>query len=693
MRNFILATLLVLGANHFLAGQSGIKINRWITGVSIPVDIGHCGDDRIFVIEKVGRIRIIRNNALTTTPFLDITAKVRATGGEQGLLGMAFHPDFKTNGLLYVNYTDRATQTKTVIEEYKITADSNRIDSTSGRILLTIVQPFSNHNGGCIKFGPDGYLYIGMGDGGSANDPQNNSQTKMALLGKMLRIDVNTSPTYKIPSSNPFVGNTSYAPEIWSMGLRNPWRFSFDRMTGDLWIGDVGQGNWEEIDFEAANDPGGKNYGWRCYEGNANFNTTGCEAKANYTFPIHEYLSDENINGCSVTGGYVYRGSKYPGLFGKYIYGDYCSGKIWTLERRAGNTAVNTLVYDHSNNSITTFGEDAEGNLYFADASASAIYQISDTCSLRILLNVEGISCAGINDARVSTNVSSNPDARFLWSTGDTSATLENLAPGKYNVAVTIGNCLSSSSFEVFDKIKDTACITPPFRNSFCEGDSTVLIACDARNVFEYRWYLDGIELPIKDKRLWIFKAGTYRVDYIDSFGCIAERSEQIDVIVFPKPPKPSLRVSRDSVYSDAGYSSYRWFHLGNFTGSSTAPYWWANGADGEYRVEVVDSNGCHSELSDPVTVVIPATGNPNQTPHHIEIFPHPVSKYLRFTASMKFNQWKILNIQSQIALTGKIESVSKQEFQLDISSLKTGTYVLELSDGKQHWKKIFMKQ
>lgn len=682
-----------MGANYFLSGQNGIRINRWITGVSIPVDITHCGDDRLFVIEKVGRIRIIRNNALTPIPFLDISAKVRATGGEQGLLGMAFHPEYKTNGLVYVNYTDRATQTKTVIEEYKITADSNRLDSTSGRILLTIVQPFSNHNGGCIKFGPDGFLYIGMGDGGSANDPQNYSQTKLALLGKMLRIDVNVSPNYKIPSSNPFVGNTSYAPEIWAMGLRNPWRFSFDRMTGDLWIGDVGQGNWEEIDFEAANGSGGKNYGWRCYEGNANFNTTGCEAKANYTFPIHEYLSDENINGCSVTGGYVYRGSKYPGLFGKYIYGDYCSGKIWALERRPGNTVINTLVYDHSNNSITTFGEDAEGNLYFADASASAIYQILDTCNLRIVLNVEGISCAGINDAKVSTNVSANADAKFRWSTGDTSATLENLAPGKYNVVVTIGNCLSSASFEVFAKIKDTACITPPFRAKFCDGDSTVLIACDARNVFEYRWYLDGMELPVKDKRLWIFKAGTYRVDYVDSSGCIAERSEQIDVIVFPKPPKPSLRVSKDSVYSDAGYSSYRWYHRGNFAGSSTVPYWWADGADGEYRVEVIDSNGCFSELSDPVDVVIPATGNPKQIQQHIEIFPHPVNKYLRFTASMKFQQWEILNMQSQIALTGKIESFSNQEYQLDISSLKAGTYVLQLSDGKLQWKKIFMKQ
>lgn len=693
MRNFILATMVVWGIGLNLIAQNGIRINRWITGVSIPVDISHCGDDRLFVIEKTGRIRIIRNNALLPVPFLDIAAKVRSTGGEQGLLGMAFHPDYKSNGLLYVNYTDRATPTKTVIEEYKISADSNRIDTSSGRILLTIVQPYANHNGGCIKFGPDGYLYIGMGDGGSANDPQNYSQTKMALLGKMLRIDVNASPTYKIPASNPFVGNTAYAPEIWALGLRNPWRFSFDRMTGDLWIGDVGQGAWEEIDFEAAGGTGGKNYGWRCYEGNANFNTTGCEPKANYTFPILDYVSDENINGCSVTGGYVYRGTRFPGFFGKYIYGDYCSGKIWMLERRPGNTPVNTLVYDHSNNSITTFGEDAEGNLYFADASMGAIYQILDTCTLRIVLNVEGISCAGFNDAKVSTNLSSLPNARFQWSTGDTSATLENLAPGKYGVQVTVGNCLSVSTFEVADKKIDTACITPPFRTSFCDGDSTVLIACDARNVFEYRWYLDGMELPIKDKRLWIYKAGTYRLDFIDSSGCIAEKSEPIDVIVFPKPPKVQLRVSRDSVYAEPGYSSYRWYHLGIFTGSSIAPYWWANGADGEYRVEVVDSNGCHSELSDPVFVVIPATGNPDQSEHSIEIFPHPVQKYIHFKASMKFQQWEILNMQAQRVLAGLVKSSGHRDYQLDVEHLKPGMYVLRLSKGDQQWKQVFMKE
>ncbi|MBK8956241.1 MAG: PQQ-dependent sugar dehydrogenase [Saprospiraceae bacterium] len=692
MRNFTLTVLFVFYFCAYLPAQNGIKINRWITGVSIPVDLAHCGDDRLFVIEKSGKIRIIRNNALVSVPFLDITAKVRSTGGEQGLLGMAFHPAYKTNGLLYVNYTDRSATTKTVIEEYKVTADSNRIDSTSGRILLTIDQPFTNHNGGCIRFGPDGYLYIGMGDGGSANDPQNNAQNKMSLLGKMLRIDVNVSPGYGIPPTNPFVGNAAYAPEIWAMGMRNPWRFSFDRMNGDLWIGDVGQGSWEEIDYEPVNDPGGKNYGWRCYEGNSNFNTTGCEPKANYTFPIYEYFSDQSINGCSVTGGYVYRGSKYPGLFGKYIYGDYCTGKIWALEQMQGNAPVNTQVYDHSNNSITTFGEDADGNLYFADASSSAIYQITDTCNLQLQLNIEGISCAGMNDAKISTNLSLNPNASFIWSTGDTSSTLENIGPGLYSVSVSLSNCLVTSGFEVKGKQQDTACITPPFLTSFCEGDSTVLIACDARSVFEYRWFLDGVQLGETGKRLYVFRPGNYQVDYIDSSGCTTLRSSPIQIVVFPKPQKPGIWVSKDTVYADPGFNSYRWFHLDVFVGSGTAPYWWANGADGEYKVQVVDTNGCFSELSDSVLVVIPATGNPGSSEEVIHIYPQPAGKFLQFTSTFEFENWEIMNLNAQKLDSGSMGGSTKKTHWLDISHLSPGSYILQLGKRTKQWQKIFIK-
>ncbi len=674
--------------------QNGIRINKWISGVSIPVDISHCGDDRLFVIEKTGKIRIIKDNSLVASPFLDITTKVRSSGNEQGLLGMAFHPDYKKNGLLYVNYTDRSNSTMTVIEEYKVSADSNKIDSTSGRMLLTVVQPYTNHNGGCIKFGKDGYLYIGMGDGGSANDPQNNAQNKKSRLGKILRIDVDTSASFKVPASNPFVHDSSYLPEIWAVGMRNPWRFSMDKLTGDIWIGDVGQGSWEEVDFEPYGDPGGHNYGWRCYEGNADFNLAGCDVKSKFTFPIFDYLSDETINGCSVTGGYVYRGSRFPTLYGKYIYGDYCSGKIWTLEKKAGNAYANTLVFDFTNNALTSFGEDAQGNLYFADASTSSIYQILDTCTLQVQVKATDVTCNGGQDGRATTNLSGIGGVRFLWSTGDTSATLEKLAPGNYSVTVNNGNCIATQDFKIGDKIPDSTCITLPMRISFCKGDSTVLIACDEIKAKSNIWYRNGNELQERGKRLWVYDSGTYQVRYVDSAGCASLFSNAVDIEVFPVPGKVQLQVLNDSLFTESGYSSYRWFRLGALVGSSIAPYWLVrNGADGPYQVEVIDSNGCHSPLSDPVNVVIPATRNPNEIADGlIHISPHPVSDQLQFRTAMEFKNWSILDMHSKLFLNGHLEAGQLNVHQLEVSSLSPGIYVLQLQNGVQQAQCLFIK-
>ncbi len=674
--------------------QNGIRINKWISGVSIPVDISHCGDDRVFIIEKAGKIRIVKGNNLVATPFLDITSKVRSSGNEQGLLGMAFHPDYKKNGLLYVNYTDRSSTTMTVIEEYKLSADSNRIDSTSGRILLTVVQPYTNHNGGCIKFCKDGYLYIGMGDGGSANDPQNNAQNKKARLGKMLRIDVDTNASFRVPASNPFVKDTSYLPEIWAVGMRNPWRFSMDRLTGDLWIGDVGQGNWEEVDFEPYGDSGGHNYGWRCYEGNSDFNLTGCDSKSKFTFPIHDYFSDETINGCSVVGGYVYRGNRFPGLYGKYIYGDYCSGKIWALERKDTNAYTNTLVYDFTNNAMTSFGEDAEGNLYFADASTSSIYQILDTCTLKVQVKASNVSCEGARDGRATSDLSGTAGVRFLWSTGDTTATLEGLAPGLYSLSVTNGNCIATQSFEILDKKADSSCITMPMRTTFCKGDSTVLIACDAAKAKEYIWYLNGKELGSQGKRLWIYDSGSYQVLYKDSAGCASSLSGAVDVEVYPTPGKVQLQVINDSLFAEAGYSSYRWFRLGTLVGSSIAPYWIVrNGADGPYQVEVIDSNGCHSPLSDSVIVVIANVRNPNALQDkRIYISPHPVTDYIRFTTGIAYTHWSISDIHSKRLLSGNLEAGASKSHQLDVHNLTPGMYMLQLYSDVKQGQRLFIK-
>jgi len=359
-------------------GAVTIKAEPVVTGLSSPVDITHAGDGsgRLFITLQGGRVVIFDGVQILSPPFLDINSLV-SSGGERGLLGAAFHPNYVGNGFFYVSYTDTAGDS--VIARYSVSLDPNRADPTSGVILLTIPQPFSNHNGGQLHFGPDGYLYIGIGDGGSGGDPQNNGQDLGTLLGKILRIDVDSGFPFTVPPDNPFVGVVGAREEIWSFGLRNPWRFSFDRLTGDMFIGDVGQNSWEEVDFQPANSTGGENYGWRVMEGNSCFNPAINCNNGTLTLPILVY--DHSV-GCSVTGGYLYRGSKNPNLNGLYLYGDFCSGLIWGAQED-GLGGWNTTVLLDTNFSISTFGEDESGEIYFAHLSATdgTIYQVVQSTS------------------------------------------------------------------------------------------------------------------------------------------------------------------------------------------------------------------------------------------------------------------------------------------------------------------------
>jgi glucose/arabinose dehydrogenase len=355
-------------------GAVAIKAEPVVTGLSSPVAITHAGDGsgRLFIILQAGRIVIFDGAQVLSPPFLDISALV-LSGGERGLLGAAFHPNYVGNGFFYVSYTDAAGDS--VIARYSVSVDPNRADSASGVILLTITQPFSNHNGGQLQFGPDGYLYISIGDGGSGGDPQNNGQNLGNLLGKILRIDVDTAFPFAIPADNPFVGVAGVREEIWSYGLRNPWRFSFDRLTGDLFIGDVGQASWEEVDFQLATSTGGENYGWRRMEGSSCFNPpTNCN-DGTLVLPILQY--DHTLGRCSVTGGYRYRGSANPDLEGIYFYGDYCTGRIWGAKEDGLGGWTTTELLD-TPFLISTFGEDESGELYVADLSSpnGVIYQI-----------------------------------------------------------------------------------------------------------------------------------------------------------------------------------------------------------------------------------------------------------------------------------------------------------------------------
>ncbi|HJQ35776.1 MAG TPA: PQQ-dependent sugar dehydrogenase [Thermoanaerobaculia bacterium] len=342
-------------------------------GLQLPVAVTHAGDSRLFITQQRGTIVIWDGTRVLPAPFLDITGLVLCCN-ERGLLSVAFHPQYAQNGFFYVNYTETAGPGQTVIARYRVSAsDPNRADPASAKVLLRIPQPFENHNGGQLQFGPDGYLYIGMGDGGSGGDPGNRAQNLTNFLGKILRIDVNSGDPYGIPPSNPFL--TGGRPEIWAYGMRNPWRFSFDRATGDLWIADVGQGLWEEIDFQPSTSIGGENYGWRLLEGTHCFNpATGCD-NGSTVKPVIEY--NHSGGACSVTGGYVYRGTRYPRLGGTYIYGDYCNGVIWGAPRPTNGTAAFRVLLD-TPYFISTFGEDFNGEIYMADYGAGRLFHIID---------------------------------------------------------------------------------------------------------------------------------------------------------------------------------------------------------------------------------------------------------------------------------------------------------------------------
>ena len=380
--------LFLIGIIFISGSVSQIQTRKIADGFDKPIyAVSHPTDHKmIIVVEQKGVIQIINNKTVLKLPFLDIQDRVHYPlfpGDEMGLLGFAFHPEFSINGFCFINYVDKNDYS--IISRFK--ADSLTINPSSEKILLKLKQPYSNHNGGGIAFGPDGYLYIGFGDGGSAGDPETNAQNLNNFLGKILRIDVNTNPDqYTIPQNNPFIGKKNVKEEIFCYGLRNPWRFSFDSLTGNLFIGDVGQNNWEEIDVILANKMGGQNFGWNIMEG---FHCYPEEIECNNTNliePIWEYPNNANylktlagikqnkMDGCSITGGYVYRGNKIPEFYGRYIFGDYCTGKVWSFIYENGETKNiknHTLEILNSMNKnsfyLSSFGKTNEGELFIVD--------------------------------------------------------------------------------------------------------------------------------------------------------------------------------------------------------------------------------------------------------------------------------------------------------------------------------------
>lgn len=404
LKTFLLTSLLTYSV--FGLAQT-IGIESFATGFDKPVNIKNAGDDRLFVVEQDGYIQILNSDGtVNDTEFLDIDTSVSQLSGfgdERGLLGLAFHPEYATNGYFYVYYINNSNAT--VVSRFTRDTDNDDLaDPSTELIILTFSQPFINHNGGDLAFGNDGYLYIATGDGGSGGDPGNRAQSLLSYHGKLLRIDVdntNGSTNYSIPSDNPFTGMSTALDEIWAYGLRNPWKFSFDKLTGDLWIADVGQNVYEEIN-KVAPDLAGLNYGWRCYEGNTIYNNSDCPDSSTLTFPVVDYShTDNGPYKCSVTGGYVYRGTAQSTLQGLYFFADYCSEEIGYLTEDEGDY---TITYSNvfSGNNWSSFGESNSGELFIGGLTSGNIYRIIDTS---LSLSDNQISSIKISPNPSNTNI------------------------------------------------------------------------------------------------------------------------------------------------------------------------------------------------------------------------------------------------------------------------------------------------
>jgi glucose/arabinose dehydrogenase len=406
--------------------SSRISFDTVVSGMNDPVFITHAGDGsgRIFVVERTGYIRIIENGVLLSTPFLDIDNLVKSSSGEQGALGLAFHPSYETNGYFYVTYTANrsgdSSGSRLILQRFSVSAgDPDEADPLSGLVIMEIQHPsYSNHNGGGLAFGNDGYLYWSTGDGGGGGDPDGNGQDLTSLLGKILRIDINSGSPYSVPSSNPFFSSGSgIETEIWAYGLRNPWRFSFDRLTHDLYIGDVGQSQREEIDFQAASSTGGENYGWKVMEGSLCYEpSSGCD-QSGKVLPVAEY---NHSVGCSITGGNVYRGLNFPSLRGYYFYADYCTGRFFALRNDISLGWQAVQLADTSFN-VSTFGEDEQGELYLTDYGSGTIYNVQYDEPIHTISG--DVQVGGI----------------VLGYVDETSKTVTSLADGSYSLPVQSG--------------------------------------------------------------------------------------------------------------------------------------------------------------------------------------------------------------------------------------------------------------
>ncbi|KAA3625878.1 MAG: T9SS C-terminal target domain-containing protein [Bacteroidetes bacterium] len=527
--SFSFFILLLVGSLSLPVGitaQPQIALSVIANGFDSPVDIASAGDDRLFVVEQDGVIKIIDgNHDVLATPFLDIDGQVGSNGNEQGLLGLAFHPNYNENGYFFVYYTKNNGDTR--VSRFTVDGSNpNLADPSSELVILEEDQPFSNHNGGAIKFGPDGYLYISLGDGGSGGDPYGYGQNRLTFLGKMLRIDIDNGDPYSIPETNPFAFDDFTLDEIWSLGLRNAWRFSFDRETGDMWIADVGQNEWEEVNFQPADSPGGENYGWRCFEGFETYNNDpdDCPDESQLTMPVVVY-SNNFTNGCSITGGFVYRGTEFPELYGHYLYTDFCSGRIWSLTPDGDEGWNNVQLINSTNNEFTSFGEDHQGELYLAGRGSGNIFQIQEVCAaFEVSGEAENETCEGDANGSISLNlINGNAPYDINWSNGETEQSISGLTAGTYTVTVVDNNdCEKVQTFE----LSNGSLAVPPVIGVV----ENVLSVPDIYAGYQWLWN-GNVIADANESSYEATQTGNYSVEVSSPEGCTAV-SIAVEVVV-----------------------------------------------------------------------------------------------------------------------------------------------------------------
>jgi len=663
------------------------------TGISSPIGAYFApGNDSImYIIQQTGRIKTanVNTGVVSGTDFLNVTSKLTSSGNEQGLLGMAFHPDYANNGYFFVNYTKTAGGA-TVVARYKRNASNPFVaDIASEDIVIQIAQPFSNHNGGQIQFGRDGYLYIGMGDGGSANDPQGNGQNGQALLAKMLRLDIDVDSGYAIPTSNPFVNDASKRDEIWSLGLRNPWRFSFDMKTADMWIADVGQNVWEEIDFEPANT-GGLNYGWRCYEGNVAFNTNGCAAASDYTSPVFVY--SHSGGNCSVTGGFVYRGGTYGELYGKYIFTDYCSGKFWTMEPDGlgGFTTNAVTTTPLLTFQITSFGQDGKGEIYVVSREGNKIYKITgNLCAPADIYSSTGTfeSCTG----SLQLNAPYSLGNSYVWYRNDTllsetSSTLNTTISGIYKVEVeNISNsCGGEAVAEVIISLPTSIQISLP-EDAYCQNAGAVSITVSPTGGL-----ITGngtVGSTFNPQALTGLQELYY--SYTNADGCLSKDTFGVTVHAIPNPTfemdVPAGGYCLNDVISLDGQPAGGTFSGPGITGNTFSS---AAAGVGTHSItyQYTDANGCSNTVTKQNSVGNCYLSIDELEMGQLSMYPNPFTDVIQISLDGE----KIITV---LGMDGKVIFQNKQTANIiSLGFLANGTYVMLVEHGGKTYRKTMLK-